>query len=205
MSLQTRGYFGVGVEGLSKPGNAGNLFRTAHAFGASFVFTANAEYSVRKARSDTSSAPRNIPWYDFDTTADINLPKGCQLVGVELLDDAVDLPVFRHPLNAAYVLGRERGSLSAGLVARCDHIIKIPTSFCLNIATAGAIVIYDRVVTLGKFGTRPVGALSDAEAHPEHVHGRPIDRAARHQARLENGWQEKGEAENEGREGSENG
>ena len=34
-----RGYFGIGVENLSKQMNAGSLFRTAHAFGASFVFT----------------------------------------------------------------------------------------------------------------------------------------------------------------------
>ena len=31
-----RGYFGIGVEGVSKPMNAGNLFRTAHGFGAGF-------------------------------------------------------------------------------------------------------------------------------------------------------------------------
>ena len=30
-----RGYFGIGVEGISKPMNLGSLFRTAHAFGAS--------------------------------------------------------------------------------------------------------------------------------------------------------------------------
>ena len=36
-----RGYFGVGIEQSSKPMNAGNLFRTAHAFGASFLFTVN--------------------------------------------------------------------------------------------------------------------------------------------------------------------
>src|SRR3546814_2552323 len=27
-----RGYFGIGVEGISKPMNVGNLFRSAHAF-----------------------------------------------------------------------------------------------------------------------------------------------------------------------------
>ena len=34
-----RGYFGIGVEGISKPMNLGNLLRSAHAFGASFFFT----------------------------------------------------------------------------------------------------------------------------------------------------------------------
>jgi tRNA G18 (ribose-2'-O)-methylase SpoU len=52
-----RGYFGIGVEGLSKAMNAGSLFRTAHAFGASFVFTVGAVYSRRELeKSDTSKA-----------------------------------------------------------------------------------------------------------------------------------------------------
>ena len=29
-----KGYFGIGVEGISKAVNVGTLFRTAHAFGA---------------------------------------------------------------------------------------------------------------------------------------------------------------------------
>ena len=33
-----RGYFAMGVEGISKPGNVGNLVRSSHSFGASFFF-----------------------------------------------------------------------------------------------------------------------------------------------------------------------
>ena len=72
------------------------------------------------------------------------LPQGCKLVGIELIDDAIDLPSFRHPLRAAYVLGPEQGSLSEQLLARCDYVVRIPTSFCVNVAMAGAIVMYDR-------------------------------------------------------------
>ena len=49
-----KGYFGIGIEGASKPMNMGNLMRSAHAFGAGFVFTVNAHYRVRDLRSDTS-------------------------------------------------------------------------------------------------------------------------------------------------------
>ncbi|MHA1568883.1 MAG: TrmH family RNA methyltransferase, partial [Alphaproteobacteria bacterium] len=63
-----RGYFGIGVEGLSKPMNAGNLFRSAHAFDASFIFTVGAVYSTRAGRSDTSDAPSQVPFYSFDDT-----------------------------------------------------------------------------------------------------------------------------------------
>ena len=37
-----RGYFSIGVEGISKGFNLGNLVRTAHAFGASSFFTIGA-------------------------------------------------------------------------------------------------------------------------------------------------------------------
>ena len=144
-----RGYFGIGAEEISKPMNMGNIIRSGHAFGASFVFTVNAFYSVRAAKSDTSKTPNHLPYYEWESVGDMAFPKGCQLVGIELTEDAIELPSFRHPLNAAYVLGPERGSLSGEMVAACDHVIKIPTAFCLNVQIAGAIVMYDRVKSLG--------------------------------------------------------
>ncbi|MGC6472380.1 MAG: RNA methyltransferase [Parvibaculales bacterium] len=151
-----RGYFGIGVEGISKPMNMGNLIRSAHAFGASFVFTVGAHHKVHKAKSDTSATHNNVPWYDWDGLDEMVLPKGCQTVGIELTDAAVDLPSFTHPRCAAYVLGPERGSLSPDMTDRCDHLIRIPTQFCINVQVAGAIVMYDRIQTFGRFEPRPV-------------------------------------------------
>jgi len=137
--------------------NAGSLFRTANAFGASFIFTVNAELKVREAyRSDTSRTMKNVPYYDWAEIAQMRLPKGCPLVGVELIDQAVELPTFRHPKTAAYVLGRERGALSPEMIARCDDLVRIPTEFCVNVAIAGALVMYDRLLSTTRFGERPV-------------------------------------------------
>ena len=166
-----RGYFGIGAEAISKPMNLGNLIRSAHAFGASFAFLVDAHYTVREARSDTSAAEKQLPVYRFDRPEDVVLPKTCSLVGVELLDDAVELPSFRHPLNAAYIFGPERGSLTPEMVARCDHVVKIPTRFCINLAVAGAIVMYDRTLSLGRFASRPVRSGGPTEAVAEHVQG----------------------------------
>ena len=171
-----RGFYGIGLEQSSKPMNAGNLFRTAHAFGASFLFTVEADYSVSKAKSDTSVAPKNVPWYDFKSAGDLMLPEGCVLVGIELQESAVDLPVFHHPLNAAYVLGPELGSLSSGMLERCSDVVKIPTRFSLNVATTGAIVMYDRLISLERFGRRPVSILGEALPPLAHVQGEPIYR-----------------------------
>jgi tRNA G18 (ribose-2'-O)-methylase SpoU len=154
-----RGYFGVGAEEISKAMNLGALMRTANAFGASFFFTINAAIKAKDVlNSDTSRADGAMPYYPFASVGDLLLPKGCALVGVELTDDAVELPRFTHPQAAAYVLGRERGSLSPELMARCAHIVKIPTRFCLNVGLAGALVMYDRALSLGGYPARPMRA-----------------------------------------------
>jgi tRNA G18 (ribose-2'-O)-methylase SpoU len=173
-----RGFFAVGAEGISKPMNLGNLIRSAHAFGASFVFLVKADYTVRAARSDTSQAEHQLPVYDFASVEELRLPRGCRLVGCELVDEAVALPSFRHPVNAAYVFGPERSSLSPAMLARCHHVVRIPTRFCINLAVAGAVVMYDRLVSLGRFAPRPLHAGGPTESLPAHVHG-PIRRFAR--------------------------
>ena len=116
---RTRGYFGIGAEGVSKSANVGALLRTGHAFGASFCFTIGSGWDARAARlADTADTPLHVPMWRYPSLAEMSLPIGCVLVGIELLDDAVDLPSFRHPLNAAYVLGPERSGLSAALPSR---------------------------------------------------------------------------------------
>lgn len=144
-----RGYFAIGAERISKPMNLGNLMRSGHAFGAKFFFTIGAHPRAFEAKSDTSKAALHIPVYHWSSPSEMTLPLKCRLVGIELIDGAVDLPSFHHPLHAAYVLGPERGVLSDELLARCDHVVKIPTAFCINVAMAGAIVMYDRVRSLG--------------------------------------------------------
>jgi len=170
-----RGYFGVGVESVSKSMNAGAIFRTAHAFGASFVYTVAATYKRQQgALADTSNALEHVPFYGFPTIDTMILPEGCRLVGVELTDDAVDLPSFRHPSQCAYILGPERGSLSPEMVEKCEFIVKIPTSFCINVSVAAALVMYDRSLSMGRFAERPVRPGGPHTPRDEHLHGGPI-------------------------------
>jgi tRNA G18 (ribose-2'-O)-methylase SpoU len=169
-----RGYFSIGVEGISKAMNVGSLFRSAHAFGASFVFTVAAAYPRGEGgKSDTSDAPGHVPFYSFPDVSSLLLPKDCALVGVELTEDAVELPAFRHPAQAAYVLGPERGVLSPELSERCEFVVKIPVRFSLNVGIAGAIVMYDRLTSLGRYPRRPERPGGPTEELDEHVFGDP--------------------------------
>ena len=150
-----RGYFSIGVENISKPMNLGNLIRSAHAFGANSVFTVNphprvTENQNRIKKSDTSKSDIHLPYFEWQKIDKINIPKGCKLVGIEITDDADNLPNFVHPIQAMYILGPEKGSLSDETLKKSDYIIKIPTKFSLNVAIAGAIVMYDRIKPIGK-------------------------------------------------------
>ncbi|GAB5468858.1 MAG: RNA methyltransferase [Rhodospirillales bacterium] len=167
-----RGYFSIGVEGISKPMNLGALLRSAHAFGASYAFTVNAVFAAEEVRlSDTADSAQHLPLFSYPTIEALDLPRGCRLVGVELTDDAIPLPSFRHPLAAAYILGPERGSLSPRVQARCSFLVKIPTRFCINVGLAGALVMYDRFVSLGRHDPRPIRAGGPTETRPDHVRG----------------------------------
>ena len=173
-----RGYFGIGAEGVSKSANMGALLRTGHAFGAAFCFTVGGGWDARAGRAaDTPDTPSHVPLWRFGAVADLALPRECALVGIELLDDAVDLPSFRHPLSAAYVLGPKRSGLSAPLRARCRHVVRIPTRFALNLAVAGALVLYDRLLQHGRFAERPVASGGpDRRLTPASGHGDPVFR-----------------------------
>lgn len=175
-----RGYFGVGVDGVSKPMNLGNLTRIANAFDASFFFTLNAQVKLSDAQSDTSRAQQAMPYYQFRDIGELRLPTGCQLVGVEITEDAVELPRFRHPLRAAYVFGAERLSLSKDMLSRCAFVVKIPMKFSINVGMAGAIVLYDRLISLGGYPARPITPGGpQADLPPPHQWGAPLVRDRR--------------------------
>lgn len=155
--LPMRGYFGIGVEGISKAQNLGAVMRTAHAFGASFVFTLGAHHKLRGLnQTDTSRSLDHLPYYEWDSPGEFRLPSGCSLVGVELTDQSIELPSFRHPRAACYILGPEDGNLSQAMQDCCDYIVKIPTKFCINVSLAAALTLYDRTVSLGGYPERPL-------------------------------------------------
>ena len=113
-----RGYFGVGVEGVSKPMNLGNLVRIAHAFDASFFFSIAPRLKLSDANSDTSNAQGALPFYSFAHPEDFRLPLGCRLVGVEITDDAIELPRFPPPhARSLCFRGRTLFAVAADAVA----------------------------------------------------------------------------------------
>jgi len=71
-------------------------------------------------------------------------PIDCQLIGVELCEQATPLEEFSHPDRAQYILGPENGSLGAKVLSHCQSIVSFDSKFCVNVAIAGSITMYDR-------------------------------------------------------------
>lgn len=143
-----RGYWGIGIYHGKNTDNIGTLWRSAHNFGASFIFVIGKRY--QRQASDTTKAERHIPLYEYQTFEEFqaNLPKGCQIVFVEQTDGATNLPECNHPQAAVYVLGAEDSGVPVPLM-RGHQKVYIDTPMCLNVAVAGSIVMYDRHVKMG--------------------------------------------------------
>lgn len=140
-----RGYFGIGIFHSKSTTNIGTLWRTAHCFGADFIFTVGRRYD--RQCSDTMKTDRHIPLFHYTDIADLkqHLPRGCELVGIEIHPKAKTLSEFTHPERACYLLGAEDHGLNEEALSACHRLVVIPgASHCLNVSVSGSIVLYDR-------------------------------------------------------------
>lgn len=142
-----RGYFGIGIYHPKTKVNIGTLWRSAYIYGASFIFTIGKRYKVQG--SDTMKSYRHIPLFNYLSFSDFikALPYDSRLACIELDDRAVPLSDYAHPQRVVYLLGAEDNGLPETVLKGRD-IIQIPSAkhFCLNVSTAGSIVMYDRFI-----------------------------------------------------------
>jgi len=137
--------FGIGIEHVKSEVNIAALLRSAYNLGAAFLFTVGRRYEPRAP--DTTQAYRHLPVWHFLTWDAYwaQAPYDWVPVAVELAAGAVGLEEYQHPKRCVYWLGAEDGGLASETVAQARDVIQIPSRFCLNVATAGAIVMYDRL------------------------------------------------------------
>jgi tRNA G18 (ribose-2'-O)-methylase SpoU len=154
----TAQYFGIGVLRPKTIGNVGGLWRSAHALGASLLFTIQDRLPPQARRdliaadpalgqsSDPWKAWRSVPYLTFPSVEELkaSLPL-CRLVGVELVEGATDLRDYEHPERALYLLGSEIDGITKPAVELCDDLVQIPMPRSLNVSVTGAVVMYDRL------------------------------------------------------------
>jgi len=63
------------------------------------------------------------------------------------------------------------------MLKRCEFVVKIPTRFFFNVGMAGAIVLYDRLISVGGYPGRPITPGGKAiDIPPPHKWGAPVMR-----------------------------
>lgn len=149
----TRGFFEIGIIQGKNNDNLGTLWRSANIMGASGIFTIGARYPKRH-QTDTMNTPNHIPLREYDTFESFIrvLPRGVQVIGVELNDKAESLITFKHPQQAIYILGAEDKGIPEECLKKCDSVIKIPfNKNSFNVAVTGSIVLYDRFFQMNNY------------------------------------------------------
>lgn len=141
-----QGFFGIGIQNGKTPENLGVLWRSAQNMGASFIFTVGRRYA--KQACDTHKATGAMPYFHYESFDDFykHLPKGAELVGVELDEKSVPLETYTHPRRCVYLLGAEDNGLTRNAIDKCHHLVKFNTPRSINVSAAGTVVMYDRGV-----------------------------------------------------------
>lgn len=139
-----RGFFEIGIFHGKSTANVGTLWRSASQLGAAGIFTVGRRYPQQA--SDTLKTFRHIPMRDYlDMDALVaGLPYSTPLVAVEM--GGTSLLEFKHPERAVYLLGAEDHGLPPAVLARCHHLVSLPSvrTASYNVAVAGALVMFDR-------------------------------------------------------------
>lgn len=144
--LPAAGYFGIGIYQVKNSQNVGMLWRSAYQLGAAFLFTTGTRYKPQS--DDVFKSWLRVPLFRYETFDQMieSAAYSCLVVGVEMGGEV--LPNFVHPERAVYLLGAEDGGLPTEIAARCHRLVSIPAIrvASYNVAVAGTLVMYDRMV-----------------------------------------------------------
>lgn len=146
-----RGFCGIGVYHPKTETNIGTLIRSARAFDIDFVFTIGRRYKKQASAIKNHDHIPVFNYIDYETFINSS-PKNAQIICVDTYetDRTCLLQDFKHPERAIYLLGAEDHGLPMKVIGE-KKIIKIDTRYCLNVASAGTVILYDRSIGRGQW------------------------------------------------------
>ena len=149
--LPSHGYFGIAILNPKTCENVGTLWRSAYQLNASIIYTIGSRYKV--SSTDTLNVPNRIPLLelnDWTTFVETASPKGCVWVCIEM--GGTPLSEFEHPKNAVYILGSEDHGVPKSVLRGCREVVSLEgvNYGSYNVAVAGSIVMYDRMIKMRK-------------------------------------------------------
>ena len=137
-----RGYSCIGLHNPKYDVNIGGALRAAGNYNAAFVAITGHRYT--RSRSDTLKYWRHSPLLTVDDLKSV-IPYDCVPVAVDLLDNAIALPEYNHPIRAYYIFGAEDSTLDETITSWCKDIVYVPTTYCMNLAATVNVILYDRL------------------------------------------------------------
>ena len=144
---QTEKFCGLVVLNPKLEGNIATLFRSAAALDSvDFLATIGERYE--RLRGDTVCSTRRIPCFHFPEFRSFfdSMPQHCELVGVEMSNDSVDLKTFQHPDRAVYMFGSEDTGIPDHILNMCRMKVALPSplGISMNLSSSGSMVLWDR-------------------------------------------------------------
>jgi tRNA G18 (ribose-2'-O)-methylase SpoU len=141
----------VVLDGVAGHYNIGAMFRLCDAFLVERLVICGSTVALRNRRFVQAAAgtERWVPWQEeTDAAAFVRAAKaaGDWVVVVELTAESVSLAALVPRFPTVVVLGAEMGGVSRGVLDCADAAVAIPMlgmANSLNVATAGAIVLYE--------------------------------------------------------------
>lgn len=154
----------LALDKVQDPGNAGTLARTLYALGGAGIVTPrhNGVYLGAAAAKAAAGALERLPvskvaglaqaidrakklgFTIYGASGDAPPPSGTTRQNCAASVDVLSLPAAKLHLPAVLMLGGEEDGIRAGMLKRCDALLRIPMlrDFdSLNVAQAGAIII----------------------------------------------------------------
>ena len=141
--MKSRGFCCVGLESPKFSENIGGCLRACFCYNADMIAISGNRYSFNQ-KTDTPKAWKSIPTIHCNSVLDV-VPKGSEIVAVDMVKDARELFNFVHPERAFYVFGGEDRTLDDSILKKCKYKVYVPTQTCMNLSSCVNVVLYDRM------------------------------------------------------------
>lgn len=133
------------------PANVGAVMRAAGCYAAGAIRYSGERFDkAMKYQTDTNNIKGTVPLTHSDNLLN-DLPNAEKIICIELVEGATALTDFEHPSQSStYVFGPEDGSLPQTIIDQADAVVYVPTIGCMNLAATVNVVLYDRLMKMGK-------------------------------------------------------
>ncbi len=143
--MSDRGYACIGLDNPKNFLNVGAALRACGCYGAaSLAISGNRIKRLDRIPTNTQKQWRHAPLYRCAYLKDM-IPFNCVPVAVDIVEGAVPLREYVHPVRAFYIFGGEDATLGDRVLSWCRDVIYVPTVNCMNLAATVNVVLYDRM------------------------------------------------------------